>query len=71
MQLDSNTCRPTANRSDPPPAGPAAERARPLAATGSVFFPEGQYVGVRVVAVEKPGGATVDVFGPMVRPATD
>jgi len=46
--------------------------ARPgIPVSGFVFFPEGQYVGVRVVAVEKPGGATVDVFGPMVRPATD
>ena len=39
--------------------------------SGFVFFPEGQYVGVRVVAIERPGGAVVDVFGPMVRPATD
>ena len=46
--------------------------ARPgIPVSGFVFFPEGQYVGVRVVAVEKPGGATVDVFGPIVRPATD
>ena len=46
--------------------------ARPgIPVSGFVFFPEGKYVGVRVVAVEKPGGATVDVFGPMVRPATD
>ena len=46
--------------------------ARPgIPTSGFVFFPEGKYVGVRVVAVEKPGGATVDVFGPMVRPATD
>ena len=46
--------------------------ARPgIPVSGFVFFPEGKYVGVRVVAVEKPGGATVDVFGPIVRPATD
>ena len=46
--------------------------ARPgIPVSGFVFFPEGKYVGIRVVAVEKPGGATVDVFGPIVRPATD
>ena len=38
---------------------------------GFVFFPEGDYVGVRVIAVEKPGGAVADVFAPMVKPKTD
>ena len=46
--------------------------ARPgIPVSGFVFFPEGQYVGARVVAVEKPSGATVDIFGPMVKPATN
>src|SRR5881628_2276923 len=36
--------------------------------SGFVFFPKGEYAGVRVVAVERPGGAVEDVFGPMVRP---
>jgi hypothetical protein len=40
-----------------------------LPVSGFVFFPEGEYVGVRVLAVEKPGGAVVDVFGPFVHPA--
>jgi len=35
--------------------------------SGFVFFPEGAYAGVRVVAVE-PGGAVREVFGPMVPP---
>ena len=39
--------------------------------SGFVFFPEGDYVGVRVIAVEKPGGAVADVFAPMVKPKTD
>jgi len=42
-----------------------------LPVSGFVFFPRGDYAGVRVVAVERPGGAVQDVFGPMVRPATD
>jgi hypothetical protein len=37
-----------------------------LPVSGFVFFPEGEYVGVRVLAVEKPSGAVVDVFGPFV-----
>ena len=46
--------------------------ARPgLPVSGFVFFPEGTYSGVRVVALEKPGGAVADVFGPMVQPARD
>src|SRR2546428_655815 len=39
--------------------------------SGFVFFPEGRYAGVRVVAVERPGGNVQDVFGPMVRPSTN
>jgi hypothetical protein len=34
--------------------------------SGFVFFPAGDYQGVRVVAVEKPGGEVKDVYGPMV-----
>ena len=46
--------------------------ARPgIPVSGFVFFPEGSYVGVRLVAVEKPGGAATDVFGRMVKPETD
>ncbi|HEY3187559.1 MAG TPA: hypothetical protein VGJ70_08795, partial [Solirubrobacteraceae bacterium] len=46
--------------------------ARPgIPVSGFVFFPEGTYAGVRVVAVEKPGGAVSDVFGTMVKPKTD
>ena len=38
--------------------------------SGFVFFPEGQYVGVYVIAVEQPGGVVREVYGPMVpRPA--
>jgi hypothetical protein len=39
--------------------------------SGFVFFPRGDYAGVRVVAVERPSGTVEDVFGPMTRPATD
>ena len=39
--------------------------------SGFVFFPEGRYVGVRVVAVGRPGGDVQDVFGPMVRTSTN
>jgi len=39
--------------------------------SGFVFFPEGRYAGVRVVAVERPGGDVQDVFGPMVSPRTN
>jgi len=39
--------------------------------SGFVFFPEGRYAGVRVVAVERPGGDVKDVFGPMVRTSTN
>jgi len=42
-----------------------------LPVSGFVFFPEGEYVGVRLVAVERPGGSVEDVFGPMTKPATD
>jgi hypothetical protein len=40
-----------------------------LPVSGFVFFPEGRYAGVRVVAVDRTGGDVEDVFGPMVRPA--
>jgi hypothetical protein len=39
--------------------------------SGFVFFPEGRYAGVRVVAVARPGGEVQDVFGPMVKPSTN
>jgi hypothetical protein len=39
--------------------------------SGFVFFPEGEYTGVRVVAVERPSGAVEDIFGPMVKPAAN
>jgi len=39
--------------------------------SGFVFFPEGRYAGIRVVAVERPGGDVQDVFGPMVSPRTN
>ncbi len=46
--------------------------ARPrIPVSGFVFFPEGRYAGVRLVAVGRPGGAVQDVFGPMVRSATN
>jgi len=46
--------------------------ARPgLPVSGFVFFPEGTYTGVRVVAVEKPGGAVADLFGPMTKAPRD
>jgi len=41
-----------------------------LPVSGFVFFPEGEYVGVRVMAVERQAGTVQDVFGPMSRPAT-
>jgi hypothetical protein len=39
--------------------------------SGFVFFPEGEYMGVRVVAVERSNGHAEDVFGPMTTPATN
>jgi len=46
--------------------------ARPaVPVSGFVFFPEGNYVGVRVVATEKSGHGVADVFAPMVKPKTD
>ena len=39
--------------------------------SGFVFFPEGNYVGVRVIATEKAGHGAADVFAPMVKPKTD
>src|SRR5437867_100848 len=32
--------------------------------SGFVFFPEAQYVGVSVIAVEQPGGVVREVYGP-------
>lgn len=37
--------------------------------SGFVFFPRGEYIGARVLAVEKPTGAVQDIFGPLVTPA--
>lgn len=37
-----------------------------LPVSGFVFFPRGEYQGVFVVASEDPGGAIVEIFGPMV-----
>lgn len=34
--------------------------------SGFVFFPAGEYVGVRAVVVEKTSKQVQDVFGPMV-----
>jgi len=34
--------------------------------SGFVFFPRGAYQGVFVVASEDPGGAIVEIYGPMV-----
>jgi hypothetical protein len=42
-----------------------------IPASGFVFFPEGRYAGVQVVAVGQPGGDVQDVFGPMVRAGTN
>ena len=39
--------------------------------SGFVFFPEGSYVGVRVIATEKSSRGVADVFAPMVKPKTD
>jgi hypothetical protein len=39
--------------------------------SGFVFFPEGRYAGVQVIAVGRPDGEVEEVFGPMVRPATN
>jgi hypothetical protein len=39
--------------------------------SGFVFFPEGRYAGVQVIAVERPRGTVQEVFGPMVRPAAN
>jgi hypothetical protein len=36
--------------------------------SGFVFFPAGEYSGVRVVAIDKSSGAVDDVFGAMVPP---
>jgi hypothetical protein len=40
-----------------------------LPVSGFVFFPEGRYAGIRVLAVERTSGGVRDVFGPMVTPA--
>ncbi len=37
-----------------------------LPVSGFVFFPRGDYVGIYVIAVEEPGGAVHEVYGPMV-----
>ena len=37
-----------------------------LPVNGFVFFPRGEYQGVFVVASEEPGGAIVEIYGPMV-----
>jgi hypothetical protein len=39
--------------------------------SGFVFFPEGRYAGVQVIAVERPNGTVEEVYGPMVQPATN
>lgn len=41
-----------------------------LPVSGFVFFPEGRYAGVRLLAVERTSGSVQDVFGPMVTPAS-
>jgi hypothetical protein len=46
--------------------------ARPgLPVSGFVFFPRDTYTGVRVIAVERTGGLAEEVYGPMVKPASD
>src|SRR5437867_1276105 len=37
-----------------------------LPVSGFVFLPRGDYVGIDVIAVEEPGGAVHEVYGPMV-----
>jgi len=37
-----------------------------LPVSGFVFLPRGDYVGIYVIAVEEPGGAVHEVYGPMV-----
>ena len=37
-----------------------------LPVSGFVFFPRGDYQGVFVIAVQDPGGAVVEIYGPMV-----
>lgn len=37
-----------------------------LPVSGFVFFPRGAYQGVFVVASEDPGGAVIEIYGPMV-----
>src|SRR5436309_4567821 len=37
-----------------------------LPVSGFVFFPRGDYVGIYVIAVEEPGGAVHEIYGPMV-----
>ena len=42
-----------------------------LPVSGFVFFPAAEYTSVRLIAIEQPGGAIVDISGPMVpKPAT-
>jgi hypothetical protein len=49
----------------------AAQTSKPgLPVSGFVFFPEGEYVGVYVIAVEQPEGTPREIFGPMIQPAT-
>lgn len=36
--------------------------------SGFVFFPEGEYVGVYVVAVEQPAGTAQEIYGTMMPP---
>lgn len=36
--------------------------------SGFVFFPEGEYVGVYLIAVEQPAGAAQEIYGAMVPP---
>ena len=37
-----------------------------LPVSGFVFFPRGDYAGIYVIAVEEPGGAVHEIYGPMV-----
>lgn len=37
-----------------------------LPVSGFVFFPAAEYSGVRVIAIEQPGGAIAEIAGPMV-----
>jgi hypothetical protein len=42
-----------------------------LSASGFVFFPKGEYMGTRILAVDKASGTVTDVFAPMVHPTVN